>query len=91
MRESRPTKRCRNPREGETWRHFKGGSYLIVGRSKEHDTGEINVLYTSAGAPTWDPWSRPMPEFMAEVKNDEGEWVHRFERVNWEAERAFRD
>lgn len=40
----------RLPKRGEVWRHYKGGSYLVMGLGHDED-GHVVVIYTPQHSP----------------------------------------
>jgi len=50
------------PKPGETWQHFKGQRYEIVGIAKHSETQEPLVIYRKG--PDAEAWARPLPMFV---------------------------
>ena len=57
----------RKLRLGATYRHFKGGEYLVLGVATHTDNNELLVIYVSKD--TDKVWARPCREFMSEVNH----------------------
>jgi hypothetical protein len=58
-----------NPAPKQTWRHYKGGEYLILCLASETDTGLPYVVYQAvAGGKIW---ARLLYRFMSRVTNAE--------------------
>ena len=51
------------PKPGSTWRHRKGGTYLILAIARVKATLEHVVVYHKVHQPA-DVWTRPVAEFM---------------------------
>ena len=72
----------KRPEVFETYRHFKGGLYIIDNISRHTETGEDLVNYFAAEIlkPGDEDvtWTRPLKNFMENVMVD-GKWVPRFE------------
>lgn len=54
------------PRPGDVYRHYKGGLYVIVGRSIKKDTLDPLVTYRSNAKGTY--WTRTLANFTEEVE-----------------------
>ena len=62
-----------------TYRHYKGGSYRVIGTARHSETGELLVVYRCL----YDNdslWVRPLAMFVEKVLV-EGRQVPRFERL----------
>ena len=57
------------PEPNETWRHYKGGSYRIIGVGRIEATMELVVIYVSA---VGQIWVRPLVNFMEDVVTEKG-------------------
>ena len=64
------------PQPGETWHHYKGGKYEIVGMCNHTTTDEILVIYKSLSFGGYH--ARPYDEWHDDVKNGNGITVNRF-------------
>jgi hypothetical protein len=64
--------------EGDIFRHYKGGYYIIVAFAVKEDTGEPLVVYRSNRKKT--TWVRTFDNFFGIVEVD-GDQVQRFEKV----------
>lgn len=61
-----------------TYRHYKGGTYRVIGTARHSETGELLVVYRCL----YDNdslWVRPLAMFRETVRVD-GREVPRFER-----------
>ncbi len=61
------------------YRHYKGGTYRVIGTARHSETGELLVVYRCL----YDNnslWVRPLAMFMETVPVD-GREVPRFERL----------
>jgi len=66
-------------REGQIYRHFKGGKYVVVGFSKYSENGEMLVEYRNIE--TGEKWSRPLVEFEGMKETGNGR-VKRFMKLH---------
>ena len=64
------------PQPGETWVHYKGGKYEIIGMCNHTTTDEILVIYKSLSFGGYH--ARPYDEWHDDVKNANGITVNRF-------------
>jgi hypothetical protein len=60
------------------YRHYKGGTYTVLGLATTEATGIPVVVYTNVTTGQW--WTRPVEDFIAMVEH-EGEQVPRFRRL----------
>lgn len=63
---------------GKTFRHYKGGVYVVNLIAKHSETLEILVVYTSIKDN--QSWARPISMFLDEVEID-GKSVKRFTEI----------
>ena len=63
------------PQPGETWAHYKGGKYEIIGMCNHTTTDEILVIYKSLSFGGY--YARPYDEWHDDVKNANGITVNR--------------
>ncbi len=66
-----------------TYKHYKGGTYEVIGLGQHSETLEELVIYKSVDSPTGEfheLWARPRAMFEVEVEI-EGEMVKRFTLV----------
>ncbi len=74
---------------GEMYRHFRGGSYLVLAIAKHTETGEAMVVYQGVGDNA-ETYVRPYDMFVGEVdkgKYPEADQKYRFEKVEDEESR----
>jgi len=64
------------PQPGETWHHYKGGKYEIVGMCNHTTTDEILVIYKSLSFGGFH--ARPFSEWHDEVETTNGYPAKRF-------------
>lgn len=64
------------PQPGETWQHFKGNIYTIIGIAKDAETEEQHVVYKSLDGIIW---MRPLDNFMQVLGDKDGTNFYRFE------------
>lgn len=58
------------PESGRTYRHYKGGLYLVIGTAKHSETLEDFVMYTAMSPGKLGPhWIRPL-SMWSEMIND---------------------
>lgn len=65
---------------GKTFRHFKGGFYIIEDYARYEPKNEECVIYRSLK--TGEVWVRPSKDFFGFKVLENGKSVRRFERVN---------
>lgn len=69
--------RAREPKNGDKFKHYKGGVYQFLHVAKHTETEEDYVIYQDEFGKVW---ARPKDMFFSEV-NLEGKSVPRFERL----------
>lgn len=75
----------RNIKVGETYKHFKGNLYKVIGvaRNSEDPNSEYVIykaLYHSDEWPDGQLWTRPLKMFLEKITR-EGKTFYRFEEV----------
>ncbi len=72
------------PKAGQTYRHYKGGIYVVICLARDvDDSDRRHVVYQAKDGQTGkgETWVRPLSEWMESVPirlADEYEWVLRF-------------
>ena len=67
--------------ESGLYRHFKGRNYRVVDTAIHSETLEDLVVYCADYGDDRRLWVRPLKMFTGLIKNAEGQWVKRFERI----------
>jgi hypothetical protein len=62
------------PTRGETWQHYKGGLYTIVGLSRD-DHGKLSVIYCNHRSVKARLFDQPIGRFLQEVEHDKPRFV----------------
>ena len=68
---------------GFTYRHFKGGIYIVTDVAVNTETLELEVIYKSVNAPSL-VWCRPLSMFLSEVDKEKHPYATqkmRFEKI----------
>lgn len=68
---------------GFTYRHFKGGIYIVTDVAVNTETLELEVIYKSVNAPGL-VWCRPLSMFLSEVDKEKHPYATqkmRFEKI----------
>lgn len=67
------------PTPGETWQHYKGGKYLVIGAVINEASQDVSITYTSTATTEQLslPWSRKHSDWFEKVKVGET-YVPRF-------------
>ena len=69
-----------HPLPGEVYKHFKGGTYKIIGVAHRTDTSNTYMVVYSPQDNPETLWVRPLVEFMGKV--------HQFSKSMWRFERV---
>ena len=73
----------RKEMKGYTYRHFKGGMYVVTELAVHTETDEIMVVYKNMETPDL-VWCRPLDMFLSEVDHENYpnvEQTMRFEKI----------
>lgn len=68
---------------GFTYRHFKGGIYIVTDIAVNTETLELEVIYKPVNAPSL-VWCRPLSMFLSEVDKEKHPYATqkmRFEKI----------
>ncbi len=60
------------------FRHYKGGTYNVIGQALHTETNEVVIVYEGDGG---ELYVRPHGDFFRKVKDKDGNLVNRFERL----------
>lgn len=71
----------KEPKKGETWKHFKGTLYEILEIAEHTETGEKIVIYAAKktegmGPNTNKRWARPLEMFLELAEENVYRFVH---------------
>lgn len=68
---------------GFTYRHFKGGIYIVTDIAVNTETLELEVIYKPVNAPSL-VWCRPLSMFLSEVDKEKHPYATQTQKMRFE-------